>query len=206
MLNLSWQPPTLETPRLILRPLSEDDAVDVFLYSSNPNITRYTLFNTHESIDDTLIFLRDYAASRYTAKEPDPLGITMKSDPTKSVIGAVGAFWHSKKDGIMEIGYALAEPYWGRGIIVEACTELIDFLFRFYELNRLQARVIEDNQGSVRVAEKLGMSLDGTLRDYLLHRGVYKDIWLYSLLRSEWDARESLGFAKPHSYGLGRFT
>lgn len=192
MLNLSWQPPILETPRLILRPLIENDAVDVFMYASNPNITRYTLFNTHESIDDSLIFLRDYAASHYLAHEPDPLGITMKLDPTKSVIGAVGAHWHSKKDGVMEMGYALAEPYWGQGIVVEACTALMDHVFRSYEVNRLQARVIEGNAASGRVAEKLGMTFEGVLRSSLIHRGVHKGIGMYSILRGEWESLDRI--------------
>ncbi|MCE9531146.1 MAG: GNAT family N-acetyltransferase [Planctomycetes bacterium] len=186
MLNLDWKPPTLETPRLILRPLEESDAPDIFLYASNPNVTRFTLWEAHETIDDTLAFLGDYPFTRYPNKEPDPVGIILKDDPTRSVIGTVGCFWVSRKDGVMELGYNLAEPYWGRGIIVEAARMLLDFVFREYQVNRVQARVLGGNDASGRVACKLGMNHEGTLRATLLHRGNYVDVHYYALLRGEW--------------------
>src|SRR5271166_6613996 len=56
LLTQSWRPPVLSTPRLMLRPITDADATDIFLYSCNPNITRFTLWNTHESLDDTILF------------------------------------------------------------------------------------------------------------------------------------------------------
>jgi ribosomal-protein-alanine N-acetyltransferase len=185
VLNLDWKPPVLETPRLILRAVAADDAGDVFLYACNPTITRYTLWNTHETIDDTLVFVRDYAQSRYVEREPDPIAIILKSDPTHSVIGSVGCFWASKKDGVMELGYNLAEPYWGRGITAEAARRLVEFVFADYPVERIQARVIDGNAASARVAEKVGMMREGRHRALLLHRGRHVDVEFYSILRSE---------------------
>jgi ribosomal-protein-alanine N-acetyltransferase len=185
VLNLDWKPPVLETPRLILRPIDERDAGDVFLYASNPTVTRYTLWNTHETIDDTLIFVRDYALSRYVEHEPDPIAIVLKNDPTGSVIGTVGCFWASKKDGVMELGYNLAEPYWGRGIAAEASRRVVEFVFADYPAERIQARVIDGNAASARVVEKIGMCREGKLRSLLLHRGQHVDVELFSILRME---------------------
>jgi [ribosomal protein S5]-alanine N-acetyltransferase len=186
VLNLDWRPPTLSTPRLTLRPLCPEDAADVFLYSSNPRMTRYTLWNTHESLDDTLLFTGDYCLSRYQDQEPDPIGIVLNDDPTHSVIGSVGCFWTSRKDGVMEVGYNLAEPYWGRGIIVEAVLKLFEYVYREYPALRIQARVLSGNTASARVALKLGMKYEGTLRSLLIHRGRPVDVEFYALLRTQW--------------------
>ncbi len=186
MLNLEWKPPVLETERLILRPLDANDVADVFLYACNPNVTRHTLFATHETIDDTLSFLRDYRLSRYANAEPDPLGLVLRNDPTRCVIGAIGCHWVSRADGVMEMGYALAEPYWGRGLIAEAGRAMIDFVFRDYPIERLQARVFDGNDSSGRVAVKLGMKHEGTLRSFLMVKGKRRDVHMYAILRKEW--------------------
>lgn len=186
MLNLDWKPRTLETARLILRPLDENDAGDVFLYACNPNLTRHTLFDTHETLEDTLFFLRDYRLSRYANGEPDPLGIVLRNDLTHTVIGAVGCHWISRPDGVMEIGYALAEPYWGRGLIAEAGRAMIDYVFQSFSLERLQARVFDGNTASGRVAGKMGMKHEGTLRSCLMVKGKRRDVEMYSILRSDW--------------------
>lgn len=186
MLNLDWRPPTLTTPRLTLRPLCVTDAADIFLYCSNPRLTRWTLWNTHQSLDDTLLFIGDYSASRYQNREPDPIGIVLNDDPTHCVIGTIGCFWASRKDGVMEVGYNLAEPYWGRGIVVEAVQVLFHFVFREYPAQRIQARVLTGNLASARVALKLGMTFEGTLRSLLIHRGRPVDVEFYAMLRTQW--------------------
>jgi ribosomal-protein-alanine N-acetyltransferase len=186
MFDLNWKPPILETARLVLRPLDTDDASDIFLYCCNPRVTRFTLWNTHETIDDTRQFLRDYPLSRYPCQEPDPIGIVLKDDPTQSIIGTVGCFWVSKIDGVMELGYNLAEPYWGRGIIAESARILLDYVFREYPAERIQARVLQGNAASSRVLDKIGMRREGKLRSFLLHRGKRVDVDYHSVLRTEW--------------------
>lgn len=189
MLNLDWRPPTFETDRLILRPLDENDAGDVFLYACNPNVTRHTLFHTHETIDDTFVFLRDYRLSRYASAEPDPMGIVLRNDPTRSVIGAIGCHWQSRADGVMEMGYSLAEPYWGRGLTAEAGRALIAWVFREYPVQRLQARIFDGNAASARVAGKMGMSFEGRLRSFAFVKGRRRDVDMFSILRAEFALR-----------------
>jgi len=75
--SLDWTPPTLETKRLILRPIVPDDTTAVFMYASNPNVTRFTLFETHQTVEDSRWFAIDYVRSRYACKEPDPFAIVI---------------------------------------------------------------------------------------------------------------------------------
>jgi [ribosomal protein S5]-alanine N-acetyltransferase len=187
--NLDWQPPTLETDRLLLRPVTADDAPAIFAYAANPAVTRFTLFETHQTIDDSRWFVADYARSRYACQEPDPFAIVWKDDPQGLVIGSLGAHWASQPHGTMEFGYALAEPFWGRGLIVEASRALLRFVFTDYAVERVQARVLVGNDASERVLHKLGFTREGVLRRSLFRRAQWWDQAMYSLLRTEWDCR-----------------
>ena len=186
-MNLDWTPPTLETDRLILRPITPADATSVFLYCSNPAVTRFTLFETHQTIDDSRWFCEEYTRSRYTSREPDPFGIILKADPLRSVVGAIGVHWASQPNLTMEFGYSLAEPYWGRGLVVEAARAVLPYVFEEYAVERLQARVFVGNDASERVLQKLGFMREGVLRSLIERRGRRWDIVMYSLLPAEWE-------------------
>jgi len=185
--TLDWRPPTLETPRLLLRPVAAADAPAVYLYASNPAVTRFTLFETHRSIDDARWFVTDYVRSRYASEEPDPLAIVLRDDPLGRMVGAIGAHWASQPNGTMELGYSLAEPYWGRGLTTEAARAVTDHVFEWYPVERLQARVFVGNESSGRVLEKLGFGREGVLRSLVLRRGRHRDIVMYSLVREDWE-------------------
>jgi ribosomal-protein-alanine N-acetyltransferase len=191
--NLDWTPPTFETERLILRPIVPADAPAIFLYASNPAVTRFTLFETHQTIDDSRWFTNDYVRSRYVNREPDPFGMVLKSDPLKTVVGAMGVHWASQPNLVMEFGYSLAEPYWGRGLVVEAAEPVIRYVFEEYAVERLQAQVFVGNDASERVLQKLGFTREGVLRSLVLRRGRWWDIVMYSLLRKEWEQRQTPG-------------
>jgi ribosomal-protein-alanine N-acetyltransferase len=184
--NPAWTPPTLETARLILRPVTPADVGAMFLYASNPAVTRFTLFETHRTIDDSRWFVHEYARDRYSVAEPDPFGIVLKGDPTGTVIGSVGAHWAGRANLVMEFGYTLAEPYWGRGLATEAAEAVVRHVFAEYPVERLQAQVIVGNAASERVLGKLGFAREGVLRSALVRRGRSWDVAMYSMLREEY--------------------
>ena len=184
-MHRDWKPPTLETPRLIVRPIGVDDVDSVFAYASNPAVTRFTLWDCHKDRSDTLEFVRDYALMRYLEKQPDPLAICLKGDPGQ-VLGTVGCFWNTRANRTMELGYALGEEYWGRGLVVEATGALLDHLFAAYDVERVQARCVVENAASARVMQKLGMAFEGCLRSSVFHRERFWDMNLYAILRREW--------------------
>jgi len=184
MMPPEWRPPTLTTARLTLRAFEESDAAPLFQHARNPNLTRFTLWDHHRTVGETVAFVRDYARLRYREGMAEPYAITLTPD-TKP-IGACGCFWASQPNQTMELGYWVGEPFWGRGIAVEASEALIQFTFRNYEPERLQARVIAGNFASVRVLEKLNFRYEGMLRASLLRRSRFEDVMIYSLLRSEW--------------------
>lgn len=181
---LDWRPPTLTTERLTLRAFTDVDAEPLFEHAKNPNVTRFTLWDAHKSIDDTYIFLHDYALLRYREGMPEPYAITI--NPDLRPVGALGCFWAAQVHKTMELGYWLAEPFWGKGYVVEACRAVLALVFREYKPERLQARVIEGNEASARVLAKLGFHEEGTLRKFLFRRGKQEDVRMFSMLREEW--------------------
>ncbi len=183
----AWQPPVLHTNRLVIRPLVLDDLEALFQIDSNPNMTRYTLWDTHETREDTHSFIVDYAASRIAEKVPDPLAVVLRD--TNELVGSIGCFWSAMPNGVMELGYNIGEPYWGRGYAAESCETLIAYIFSHFDVERLQARIFTENSASSRVAEKLGFEYEGTLRSLLFHRSHFVDVRIYSMLRIEWEWR-----------------
>ena len=169
-----WRPPTLTTERLVLRAFTDDDAQPLFHHARNSNVTRFTLWEAHKSVEDTFVFIRDYAVLRYLEGLAEPYAITVK--PSTEPIGACGCFWAAKPHQTMELGYWLAEPFWGKGYVVEACRAVLALVFAEYAPERMQARVIDGNHASARVLAKLGFRDEGTLRRSLLRRGNFEDV------------------------------
>ncbi|MFO0808403.1 MAG: GNAT family N-acetyltransferase [Gemmataceae bacterium] len=187
MIDTNWRPPTLETDRLRLRPLTDEDAEAVFAYASNANVTRYTVFDAHRTIDDARTFVGPMAQGHYLERVPEPLGIVLKAEAT--LVGSLGCHWASQPNHCMELGYAIGEPWWNRGIATEAARALLAHTFATYEVERIQAHHMAGNEASGRVMRKLGMTHEGIHRSARLHRGTFVDIYSYAVLRKDWMSR-----------------
>ena len=179
-----WRPPVLTTERLELRPFVAGDAEALFEYAKNPNVTRFTLWDAHQTVADTVQFVSDYAVLRYMEGVPEPYAITLK--PAPQPVGSCGCFWAAEPHRTMELGYWIGEPFWGKGYVVEACRAVLLLAFAEYGPERMQARVIDGNAASERVLVKLGFRYEGTLRRSLLRRGTFEGVRMYSLTRGEW--------------------
>lgn len=177
--KLNWKPPTLDTDRLILRPIELNDAESIFSYAKNPNVCKYTLWETHQSIEDSLNYIKDYIFYYYSKGVPEPLGIALKENP-KKIIGTVGCFWTSKSARAMELAYAIAEEQWGKGLVAEASQAVTDYCFKEFALKRIQARCKVENTASSRVMEKIGMTYEGTLKSAIFHRNKFWDMAYYA--------------------------
>jgi ribosomal-protein-alanine N-acetyltransferase len=179
--------PTLETVRLRLRPLTIDDAGDIFAYAADSQVTKYLMWSPHRSIDDSLVFI-NAAIGRYKKRQPAPWAMELKSE--QKVIGTCDYISWSPDHGRTEIGYAMAREYWGRGLMTEAVREIIEYGFRDTGINRIQALCEIPNIGSARVMEKVGMLYEGILRDYMIQHGAFRDMKIYAILRKDWEGQQ----------------
>jgi [ribosomal protein S5]-alanine N-acetyltransferase len=175
--------PTLETNRLLLRAMTMNDADDMYRYASDAEVTNFTTWEPHQSVDVTRAFLADVVAG-YADGEVRNWAIVHKDDGL--MIGTAGFLFWDEVARRAEIGYALSRDYWGRGLMTEAVAEILRFGFDVMNLNRVEARCDSLNIGSARVMEKCGMQHEGTLRQQFVSSGELRDMLLYAILRSEW--------------------
>ena len=85
-----------------------------------------------------------------------------------------------------EVGYWLAEPFWGRGITADAVRLLSRYAFDTCNMLRLFALPFADNAQSIRVLEKAGYTREATLRANSVKHGVVRDQALYALVNEGW--------------------
>ena len=175
--------PSLETERLILRKMTLGDAKAVFAYASDPEVTRYVIWERHRTLGDSVRFLNSLVEG-YENTEEVSWGIVYKGD--RRFVGGCSIVGWNPDHARAEIGYVLSKEYWGRGLMPEAVRAMIRFGFERMGLNRVEARCISDNAASARVMEKAGMTYEGTLREREFIKGIYRDIKVYSILKSEY--------------------
>jgi ribosomal-protein-alanine N-acetyltransferase len=120
---------------------------------------------------------------QYIDGQPSPWGIVYKEN--NKVIGTGGYHLWVKEHGKAEIGYAISARYWNKGVMTEALKEIIKFGFEKMNLNRAEARVYVENTASERVMQKCGMKYEGILRESWFVKGIFQDIKMYSVLKSE---------------------
>jgi RimJ/RimL family protein N-acetyltransferase len=83
-----------------------------------------------------------------------------------------------------ELGYWLAEPYWGKGIVSNAVKEIVTYGFENFDIDRIFARPFGTNIGSQKVLEKAGFILEGTFKNTLYKNGVYLDELIYAVRKN----------------------
>ena len=177
--------PTLETERLVLRPYNQADAKRVQQMCGDPAVAATTLAIPHPYPDG--------AAEQWIATHADSfrqgtevvLAVTLK--PAGTVVGSIGLSVN-KKHRRGELGYMVAREHWHHGYCTEAARALTDYGFSILVLDRIQATHFPRNTASGRVMQKLGMTREGRLRQYVSNRGTSEDVEMYSILRPEFEA------------------
>ncbi|NLM52496.1 MAG: GNAT family N-acetyltransferase [Firmicutes bacterium] len=178
--------PQLETERLILRKLTLQDADDIFAYGSDPEVSRFMTWETHQSIEETKSFI-NFILDKYEKDEAGEWGIVLKS--TGKLIGSVGIPRYDLQNKSAEIGYVLSRKYWGQGIMPEAVSRVLQFAFEEMGLNRIESCHYVRNEKSGRVMQKVGMSFEGVVREKIFAKNKFWDVKQYAILRSDWEKR-----------------
>jgi RimJ/RimL family protein N-acetyltransferase len=141
--------------------------------------------------------LRDGFAFPYTTQNAqafltavsrqDPLSFYAIATPDEA-IGGIGVSLNTDVHRLTaELGYWLAEPYWGQGIATEAVLKFCDDAFERFGLLRIYAEPYASNSASCRVLQKAGFSLEGRLRKSVIKDGKILDQLLYAKLNQHLD-------------------
>ena len=175
---------TIETPRLILRRAVREDAEAMFRnWASDPEVTKYLTWPTYEKVE-TAYQILDLWASEY--EKPDYYQWMIVLKELGEPIGSISVVRQNERVEEAEIGYCIGSRWWHRGIMTEALTAVIEYLFTEVGMNRVAARHDPNNPHSGGVMRKCGMKYEGTHRACDRNNQGICDAAQYAILRSEW--------------------
>lgn len=160
----------------LLRPWKITDAENLVLYANNENIARFMTnqFPHPFTAEHAIAFINN--AIQY---QPTKIfAITVN----KQAIGGIGI--HPQTDiycNNAELGYWLAQPFWGQGIATNAIKQMVDYGFKTFNINRIYARPYGNNMASQKVLQKAGFILEATLQKTIFKNNELLDELIYAV-------------------------
>lgn len=152
-----------ETQRLSLRHFVSGDLDELFRFYSDPDVIRY-IPDAPRTYEDTKEELEWFLNGHPNFPVLGLWATTLKE--TGQFIGRCGLLpWTIDGQQEVEVAFALSKAYWGQGIATEAAQGVVRYAFEHLKLSRLICLIDHDNQGSIKVATKIGMSLEKESRD-----------------------------------------
>lgn len=176
--------PTLTTDRLRLREMTLQDVTALLKHLGNPEVVKYIDMQPIKTREQANEWLR-WMGSYFSARDGLRWGIIRKTD--NMFIGSAGIGGWNREARYAEIGYDIAQPYWGNGYATEVTHAIIQFGVNHMNLNRIEADIVAGNDASMRVLEKLGFQQEGILRERVYKDGEYHNVHLFALLSKDFD-------------------
>lgn len=178
----------IDTRRLILRPWTMDDAPELYILASNPNVGPACGWEPHKSIAETRMVLRNILIA------PGSYAIVLKDAYT--VIGAISLKFHrgasTRDDAEPEVGFWIGEPFWGHHYAEEAARGILDCAFRLLDCVAVWGCYFDDNERASKVLNRLGFIYEETKPWVHTVRGNHA-LRELCLTRDRWLEREHKG-------------
>jgi RimJ/RimL family protein N-acetyltransferase len=161
-----------------LRPWTSGDLGSLVKYADNFNVAKYLtgLFPHPYTEDDGRRFIK----MAMSGKPTNIFAIEVNG------VAAGGIGVHPQQDihcKTAELGYWLAEPFWGQGIVTHAVKEMVGYAFENFDIVRLYARPFSNNKASQRVLEKAGFDLEAIHRKSIFKNGEVLDELVFAIVR-----------------------
>ena len=147
----------LESERLILRELTDEDAEHFYQLNADEEVIRFTGDLPFGSINEVRDFLAAY--DHYKLYGFGRWAVLLKEN--MEFIGWCG-LKYDPESGEHDLGFRFFRPYWGRGFATEAAKACIEVAFGRFHIPVLYGRALKQNTASIRVLEKCGMTFSGT--------------------------------------------
>jgi diaminopimelate epimerase len=177
-------PDRLETERLVLRPLTHEDAAMVAELANHREIAEMTLT---VPVPYEVRHAHSWIAT-HDQQRRDGTGANMAvCEKGGRLVGVVGLNIEPAHDRA-ELGYWIGIPYWGRGYATEASLAMTRYGFETLGLNRIFARHYASNPASGRVLEKVGMKHEGVSPQHVKRLGAVQDSVMFGLTQADWAA------------------
>lgn len=143
--------PNLETARLLLRPVTPEDAQAVFRWCGDPKVNRFMIYPLYNTVQEVRAWLESKSVD---SPEEFDYGFVLKE--TGELIGEGGMFYHPEED-LWHIGYNLRADQWGKGLTTEAMRAIINYTCTVRQVRVIEACHTVDNPASGAVMQKLGL-------------------------------------------------
>lgn len=157
--------------QLILRPIELTDASAVFSYTSDSRVARFTHWDAHTNLEDTIRYITHTQQRTNT----HVWGIALQE--SNALIGECSITQH--ENGRAELYYALAHNHWGNGYTTQALTALLAITQEVPAIGHLEAWIISENAASCRVAQKAGLHLEQTIDQAWMIDNTAHDVRIY---------------------------
>lgn len=189
--------PVLESDRIRLRGLREDDVDGLYALFSDPRVMRFwsrgPMTQHAEALDCAKTILDGFA-------QRTVLNWLVADPATDKMLGTCTLYEINAAHARAGLGYALMPDFWGKGLAGEAATLAISYGFLELGLHRIEADTEPNNRRSNAVLDRLGFRREGLLRQRFHHPDGIQDSLVFGLLKSEWLAHLN---ARGYRFGAG---
>lgn len=176
--------PNMETPRLLFREMRLEDVTVLLQHFGNKEVVQFILTQPIKNWEQANEWLR-WMGGYFNDAEAHRRTFALKGLDT--LVGCGGLYGWNWEGNFARIGFHIMPEFRNEGYATEAATALMEWAWRAMKLNRLEAEIVQGNLIQQRVLEKLGFQREGTLRQRLLRGGKYYDVFLYGLLRCDYE-------------------
>lgn len=175
--------PILESPRFTLRALSTDDADEMFLLRSDPDLMKYIPRPLATSLED--IHQHIEMMTEMVRKNEGIIWAITYRENTNLLLGTIGLYRINVENSRAEVGYMLLKEYQNKGVISETMDIVLGYAFKHLNFHSIQAVIDPSNIASENVLIKSKFKKEAHLREYEYFDGRYWDSVIYSILKRE---------------------
>ncbi len=162
-----------------LREQRIEDTEAFFEYYGDDEVARYILAKKPSSLKEAQSEI-EYCKKLFTYRQGLYWAIARKSDDR--MIGAVGLYMNNHHHRA-EICYDLHKKFWRQGIISKAMIAVMEYMFRYAGLHRIEALTVKENIASINVLKKLGFTFEGDLSNYRYYDNKPHDVQMYAITK-----------------------
>ncbi|MBK9731843.1 MAG: GNAT family N-acetyltransferase [Chitinophagaceae bacterium] len=167
MQSLNFTPfPALTTERLSLRPLTTDDANEIYIHRSDERILEFLDMPKATSVEDALAFIQRIT-NHVANNESIFWGIQLINDPY--LIGSICLWNIEVAEDKAEVGYVLHPDYQGKGLMQEALAAVIDFGFNHLHLKIIVADLHSGNKKSLQLLQRNGFVFESKSEEMVIY-------------------------------------
>ena len=180
--------PELTTERFVLRKIRLSDVPALLKHVNNKSITDQIINFNYPYLEADAVARMHFVHEGFKNRERYVFLVAGKED--NALVGEIGIHLDMGNNRA-EIGYWVAEPFWGKGIASEVTAAVLKFGFETLELNKIYATHYLDNPGSGKVLVNNGMILEAELKEHYRRGDGYGTVRQYRLTQEEYQSAQA---------------